>query len=154
MNFLQGFQINQNQLNQLGQQTEQEYYKYSPKSFMGMGAAPSSYFMDADDYSNKVSSTKALITSAGQGRTKITVKVPGYKTLTKILGQKAYTVHGLDGIKEEKKEQFITLEFTEKEKLYYMIKDFHFGKIKLYLPTRLKQHEDIAKKAKRNRRKT
>lgn len=102
------------------------------------------------------------------------IKLNKVKLSTKVLGQKKpekpveeekkedekdkKKKKGEEKKEEEKvaevKEEFITLDFSEKEKFYYMIKDYHFGKVINFLPNRLRQHEELTKKAKKTREMT
>ncbi|MCQ2820844.1 MAG: Sec1 family protein [archaeon] len=73
------------------------------------------------------------------------------KKETKEKGKKNKKEEVKEEPKEEKKEELITFDLSEKDKFFYFIKDYHFGKVRNFLPLRLRQHEEISKKAKHTR---
>lgn len=107
--------------------TQREYYKYSPKNILVYGAGLSGgHFIEDSYYSQKISSTKATIGSVSPVRTKVSVKVPGYKTLTKLLGDKQYIVHNLDGIKVKTVDKKVYLYPGDSSKLENLINKINY----------------------------
>ena len=76
--------------------SQYEYYKYSPNNgSWGMGSAGtgSTYFFDMDYYSRKVSDEKAKIGAVSSVRTQYIINVPGYKSLTKVVGTETHVLN-------------------------------------------------------------